>query len=336
MSADAVVAGPAAVLAIDGGNSKTDVALVAADGTLLGRSHGPGVPAPTVGIDESIRVFGDLLEQAAGQAGLAFDGRSPIALHAAAYLAGVDIPQEEAAMTAALNRQGWTTTTRVDNDTFAVFRAGTMNHWGVGVVAGAGINAVGIGPDGRIVRFPSIGEITGDFGGGGDLSEQTMWFSIRDEDGRGRSTLLRQAVMEHFGKTSVYDVAIAMHVGELSVGERLDLTRVLFRVADAGDPIAVALVDRQAHEVALLTKSAMRQLDLTETATDVVLGGGVLTSREPLLMRLIDGWMAKEAPKACVRVNNVPAITGAALLGFDFLGIGVEAEEKLRAAMRVF
>ena len=32
-----------AVLAVDGGNSKTDVALVAADGTLLGSARGPGV-----------------------------------------------------------------------------------------------------------------------------------------------------------------------------------------------------------------------------------------------------------------------------------------------------
>ena len=40
-----------AVLAIDGGNSKTDIALVAADGTLLASGRGPGVrtfPTPEV------------------------------------------------------------------------------------------------------------------------------------------------------------------------------------------------------------------------------------------------------------------------------------------------
>jgi len=33
------------VLAIDGGNSKTDVALVAGDGTLLASARGPGINA---------------------------------------------------------------------------------------------------------------------------------------------------------------------------------------------------------------------------------------------------------------------------------------------------
>ena len=326
---------PVAVLAIDGGNSKTDVALVAANGRLLGRSRGPGAPAPTVGLDNATGLMRELITEAAADAGIAFDGARPIAHHTAAYLAGVDIPQEQVTMDAALRAQGWSETVAVDNDTFAIFRAGTTSHWGVGVVSGAGINAVGIGPDGRVVRFPAIGEITGDFGGGGDLSRQVIWHAIRDEDGRGGSTLLRSAVIEHFAMTSVHEVAIAIHLGELTMHDVLELTRVLFRVAAAADPIALSLVDRQAEEVALLTKSAMRQLDLTETKTDVVLGGGVLTARDPLLVRLIDRWMQKEAPNAVVRINDVPAIAGAALLGFDHLGIGSDAEERLRGSLRV-
>jgi N-acetylglucosamine kinase-like BadF-type ATPase len=326
---------PVAVIAIDGGNSKTDVALVADDGRLLGRTRGPGAPAPTVGLDNAIALMRRLIGEAAAQAGIELDNHRPVARHLAAYLAGVDIPPEQIAMDTALRAQGWSQTTAVDNDTFAIFRAGTTQHWGVGVVAGAGINAVGIGPDGRIVRFPAIGEITGDFGGGGDLSRQMIWHAIRDEDGRGESTMLRQAVIEHFGMTSVHEVAIAIHLGELTQHDVLGLTRVLFAVAAQADPIAVNLVDRQAQEVALLAKSTLHQLDLAQTKTDVVLGGGVLTSRDPLLLRLIDRWMHKEAPHAVIRVNDVPAIAGAALLGFDHLGIGAEAEEQLRSALRV-
>ena len=43
-----------AVLAIDGGNSKTDVALVAADGTLLASARGPGINAHEVGVDQTV------------------------------------------------------------------------------------------------------------------------------------------------------------------------------------------------------------------------------------------------------------------------------------------
>jgi hypothetical protein len=44
--------------------------------------------------------------------------------------------------------------------------------------------------------------------------------------------------------------------------------------------------------------------------------------------------MAAEAPKGRVTFNEVPAVTGAALLGFDHLGIGRAAEDRLRLQMR--
>ena len=94
--------------------------------------------------------------------------------------------------------------------------------------------------------------------------------------------------------TSVEDVAIAVHVGDISNHDLYGLTHVLFEVAAQADPIAVSLVDGQAREVALLAKSTMRRLDLTQTKTDVVLGGGVVTSRDPLLLRLIEHWMQRK------------------------------------------
>jgi N-acetylglucosamine kinase-like BadF-type ATPase len=325
---------PAAVLAIDGGNSKTDVALVAADGTLLARTRGPAAPAPTVGMDECLRILGELTAKVAHDAGLSLDG-GPIAQHTAAYLAGVDIPQEEAQMHEALSAQGWSTTTAVDNDTFAIFRAGTMNHWGVGVVAGAGINACGIGKDGARARYLAIGETTGDFGGGGDLSKAMIWWAFRAEDGRERPTALLPAILDHYGLPSMHDVAIALHLGDITTDERLELTRVLFRVAaETADPIAVSLVDKQAREVAVMARQLLRKLNLIDVETDVVLGGGVLTSRDPMLTRLITQWMAREAPHGRMTFNDVPAVTGAALLGFDHLGIGRQAEDRLRADMR--
>ncbi len=334
-----------AVLAIDGGNSKTDVALVALDGTVLARVRGPGANAQKLGLPEAMRIICSLVRQAALDAGLTPGER--LAKHTAAYLAGVDVPREEVALAGAVRDQRWSDSITVDNDTFAVFRAGTTKHWGVGVVVGAGTNAVGKAPDGRTARFVAIGALSGDFGGGHDLSQWVMWHAARDEDGRGAPTALRQAVIDHFGMASVHDVVVAFHLGQLRRADQLALTPLLFQVAACGDAIAADLVDRQAREVALLAKSVMRRLDLMSTPTDVVLGGGVLTPRDPLLMRRVEHWMAREVPTALTRVNDVPAIAGAALLGLDHLGLsgpgatggrggtgatGADAEQRLRNA----
>ena len=75
-----------------------------------------------------------------------------------------------------MQAQGWAAQASVVNDTFAVLRAGLDQpagpHWGVGVTVGAGINCVGVTPDGRTTRFLSLGPISGDWGGGGDLGQR--------------------------------------------------------------------------------------------------------------------------------------------------------------------
>ena len=104
-----------AVLAIDGGNSKTDVGLIADDGTVLASLRGPGVSHEDFGLEEAMRRLGEIVTIAAGQAGRpAGDGL--VARHTSACLAGADLPEEEAMLTAAIGRQGWTHTAAVANE----------------------------------------------------------------------------------------------------------------------------------------------------------------------------------------------------------------------------
>lgn len=42
------------ILAVDGGSTKTDVALVSAAGTVLGAARGPGIPYADIGIEAAI------------------------------------------------------------------------------------------------------------------------------------------------------------------------------------------------------------------------------------------------------------------------------------------
>ena len=108
-------------------------------------------------------------------------------------LAGVDFPSEERELREAVEARGWAERTLVGNDTFAVLRAGTERGWGVAVVCGAGINCVGVAPDGRHVRFPALGQITGDWGGGYDVGMAALVAAARSEDGRGPADEARAA-----------------------------------------------------------------------------------------------------------------------------------------------
>jgi N-acetylglucosamine kinase-like BadF-type ATPase len=321
-----------AVLAIDGGNSKTDVALAAADGTLLAAVRGPGLPR-SVGLHGWLATLAGLVTQAQDRAG----GRGlPVARHTSACVANLDLPEEEARFAQALRPLGWSATADVANDTFAVLRAGTPSAeapdrvWGVAVVCGTGINCVGLDAGGRVARFLALGDLSGDWGGGAFLGRMALWYAMRAEDGRGSDTALRQAVAAAFGLPAVYDIAVGLHRRTIAEDELLRLTPLLFVVAGQGDPVARRIVARQAEEVCHLAVTALRRLDLIERPTPVVLGGSVLTARDPLLMAGIAEGLTARAPRALLRVTDVPPIAGAVLLGLDRVGAGPDAERRLR------
>lgn len=329
-----------AVLAIDGGNSKTDVAVIADDGTVLASVRGPGASHEEFGLEEAMRRLGEIVQSAAGQSA-AGDQAGLVARHTSACLAGADLPEEEAMLTAAIQRQGWSQTAAVANDTFAVLRAGLIPGegeppWGIAVTCGAGINCIGVGPDGATFRFLAFGALSGDWGGGAGLGQHAVWHAIRAEDGRGEPTELRAAVAAFYGLPSMHDVAVAFHLGTLADDDLIRLPAVLFAAAEAGDAVALSLLERQAEEVCAMAVTAIGRLGL-DTARDieeipVVLGGGVLEARNPLLTDAITRRLAERAPTAVARVVDSPPVTGAALLGLDYLNAAPTAEARLRAA----
>ena len=317
-----------AVLAVDGGNSKTDLALVEADGSVLALVRGPLSSPHHLGVEGCLAVLDGLLERALRDAGLATpDGR--VAEVAALLMAGVDFPSEEETLREAVAERGWAPRVHVGNDTFAVLRAGTERGWGVAVTCGAGINCVGVAPDGRHARFPALGAITGDWGGGYDLGLAAVSAAARSEDGRGPRTSLERAVPAHFGLTTPSELAEAIHRGRIGQRRMIELAPLVLAEA-ADDAVAAEIVQRLAAEVVALARVALTRLDLAQEPVEVLLGGGVLQDVDGDLLAAIDAGLREDAPAAAARPTASPAIVGAALLGLDELGVGRDAQERLR------
>ncbi|KUM72655.1 N-acetylglucosamine kinase [Streptomyces griseorubiginosus] len=315
----------ASVLAVDAGNSKTDVAVVTDDGNVLATARGGGFRPPVVGVEAAVDTVADAVGRAFAAAGVSAVG------HVSACLANADFPVEEERLAAALHARAWGESVEVRNDTFAILRAGVTEPRGVAVVCGAGINCVGMRPDGRTARFPALGRISGDWGGGWGLAEEALWHASRAEDGRGVDTDLARVLPAHFGLPSVYALVEALHLEDIAPARRHELTPVLFATAAAGDPVARSLVDRLADEVVALATVALTRLDLLDEETPVLLGGSVLAARHPQLDDGIRELLAERAPKAVPRVVTASPVLGAALLGLDRVVAPPEAQARLRA-----
>jgi N-acetylglucosamine kinase-like BadF-type ATPase len=312
------------VLAIDAGNSKTDVAVVTAAGEVLATARGGGFRPPAVGVSAAVDALAEPVGRAFADAGVTSVS------HVSACLANADLPVEEEQLATALRARGWGASVEVHNDTFAILRAGVAEPRGVAVVCGAGINCVGMRPDGRTARFPAIGRISGDWGGGWGLAEEALWFAARAEDGRGEPTALARTLPGHFGLPTMYALIEALHLEHVGHDRRHELTPVLFATAAEGDAVARSIVARLAAEVAVMATVALTRLDLLDEETPVLLGGSVLTAGHALLDDGIRDLLAARAPKADVRVVTASPVLGAALLGLDRLGAGAEAQERAR------
>jgi N-acetylglucosamine kinase-like BadF-type ATPase len=319
------------VLAIDGGNSKTDVVLVTGSGHTLSHVRGPGSSPHHLGVEGAVDLLDDMVSKAAAQAGVS--ERRPVSAIAQINLAGVDFPTEEEITSAAVERRGWAREHVVENDTFALLRAGTDVPDAVAVVCGAGINCVGVAHDGRHARFASLGRISGDWGGGMELGDEALWWAARATDGRGPDTALATLVPAYFDLPDVPAVYEAIHFGRLSSRRLIELAPLVLRASGDGDEVARGIVTTLAGEVVHMARAAMTRLDMLGVPTVVVLGGGVLTSRDPILLEGIDAGLAEVAPLARTAVTEVSPVVGAALLGLDRLGASADAKQTLRAGL---
>jgi N-acetylglucosamine kinase-like BadF-type ATPase len=317
---------------VDGGGSKVDAVLLARDGTVIEAVRVRNLDREEGGSLEYL----DGVEAGVGalcrKAGLDPVDR-PVAQLGVYCLAGVDLPGDDRRILRWLRKKGWTEQHLVRNDTFAVLRAGTKRRWGVGVVCGYGINCAGVAPDGRAFRFPAIGLISGDWGGGGHLGGEALWHAIRAEDGRGPKTMLATLVPAHFGLKRPRQVMEAIYFGRLG-GDRLaELAPLLFRAATEGDPVARGVVDRQADEIVLMAGTAIRRLRMTKLDVDVVLGGGIFRNEDPAFFERIRQGLREVAPKVRLTVLTAPPVVGAALLGLDRIGAPNAAKSKILPAL---
>jgi N-acetylglucosamine kinase-like BadF-type ATPase len=308
------------ILGVDGGNSKTELLAATTDGERVAYIRGPGSNSHSMGAEGVLAVVDALVDRARLE--------EP-AEHGALFLCGADIPADIAALERAVARREWVRSATVDNDTFALLRAGTDAADAVAVVCGTGINCVGRASGGRVARYPSLGWETGDWGGAHMVGREALFLAARAADGRGEPTALTHLIPTQFGLPTIEAVGEAAHYRRGPTVRISEIAPLVLAAAEDGDPISVQLVDRLAEEIALLVGRAFADLDVE--AADVVLGGGMLTRGDGLLH---DEVVARLPGGARPVVLRDAPVLGAALAALDAAVAAPGAGDRLRAAFR--
>ena len=310
------------ILGVDGGNSKTELVVATLEGEPVAHVRGPGSNSHTEGPARTAAFLAGLVAQA--------ELAAPV-VHGTFYLCGADIPADFAALVEVLEQEPWVEHAAVDNDIFALLRAGTDDADAVAVVCGAGINCAGRARDGQVARYPSLGWESGDWGGSVMLGRDVLFLAARGQDGRAEPTALAEVLREHFD-LPVDELGEAVRYGRIAPGRLGEVAPAVVEVAAAGDAVAQRLVDRLAEEIVLMASRALADLGLAGRPATVLLGGGMLRGGRGLLYDQTLARLADRVPHAAAVPVTAAPVLGAALDALDAAGAPPGAAARLRSA----
>ena len=220
------------LLAVDGGGTKTEFALMEPDGKIVRRvSLGPS-NYQNIGADAARNVLRDGLSQVAEEA------RGEL-LGACLGLAGLDTAQDEriySAMVGDLFGDA-AAKVRIENDCFIALHCGTLGAAGIAIIAGTGSMAIGMNEAGERARSGGWGYRFGDEGSGYYIGYQALVRAVRARDGRAPETQLAALIEEKVGMP-LFDLVVrytAEDPGPDAVGA---LAPLVTEAALAGDEVA--------------------------------------------------------------------------------------------------
>jgi len=316
------------LLGVDGGASKTLCLVASEDGHIVG--FGPGGPSnhQVCGLEAAVAEIAHSVRGALAQAKVSAQ-EVPLGVFC---LAGADLPEDYAMLSQAVEDLGVCQKVVVKNDTMAALRSGLSRPWGVVVICGTGTNAAGRAPDGREIILPGLGHISGDWGGGTDISQEIIRHIMRAWDGRGKPTVLLQMVLDALGASSPESLLQSLYHNQLEQHQLLGLVPLLFEAAYVGDEVACQLVREVGMEVGGTARTLIRRLSLEDKDVEVVLGGSIFKAKGPLLIDTIRGGIHELAPRASIVLPKFEPVVGALFLALE--AVGVEIKGMVRKNIR--
>ncbi len=310
------------LLGIDAGNSKTHALVIDETGRVLGFGQGGPGNHQVCGLDMAVNEIGNVVRSALSEAGL-----SQTMVDFGCYcLAGADLPEDYSMLNKAMQNLSLTSRLIVKNDTMAALRAGLSRSWGVVVICGAGFNAAGRSADGKELLMPGLGALSGDWGGGGDISMEMIRLIVRAWDGRGKPTLLTRLILEYLRVPTIEALISRLYHEEIDQQRRLELVPLLFEAAEIGDETARELITRAGTEVGITARNLIRRIGLEQEDVEVVLGGSVFKGKGPLLLDTISKVVHEVAPQARLIKPRYEPVVGATLLALETMGKSIDLQ----------
>jgi N-acetylglucosamine kinase-like BadF-type ATPase len=308
------------VIGIDGGGTRLRAAIVSCSGELLGLGEGGSGNYHDVGANQ-VRTN---ISEAVSQAWTAFDNSPREVAAIFLGLGSIVTREDQEAIREIVTELALVPADLigVDHDLRVALMGGLAGETGIVLIAGTGSSCYGRDKHGNSWQSGGWGPTLDDPGSSFWLGRMAMVAAIRDYDGRGEATMLRDGVIDALELSDIRQILRRVELLGMTRSEVAALARLVTESAAEGDSVACQIIQQGTDELAKMVAAVADKLTSNNETTQpipVVVTGG-LTSARQVFMNPLTQSLRCIAPTAILKEAFLPPVLGAALLAMELTG----------------
>jgi N-acetylglucosamine kinase-like BadF-type ATPase len=296
-------------LGVDGGGTKTGVALLDAKGELLASATGGPANPLRVGVETAVANIASAVDKACD---IGEVSRGDI-LAAVLGLAGVrrqDIRERiRESFVARFRIRNTVVTTDADIALYGTTRGAA----GLVVIAGTGSICLGVDGNGKRAMAGGWGPIAGDEGGGRGIAGEALHAIAKASDGRGPETKLSERAAEYFRASNVENLISAIYSPQMDNSRIAGFAKLVVETAAEGDSVSIRIIREAGIELGVAATAVIKRLGLEKTEFPVGCVGSVFNAGELLTAPMAET-IHRAAPKAFLTRPTIPPAQAAAVM----------------------
>jgi len=309
------------VIGVDGGGTKTEFVLLDYSGNIIGRERGDSTNYQAVGgaklKQELINCYNRLLNST----NVSSSKIEQIFLG----LAGAGRESDRKEIIALFRDTEFDGKIAVDSDAMVALAGAFGTGPGIIVISGTGAICFGKNSKGTIVRAGGWGYLLGDEGSGYFIGREAIIAALKDLDGRGEKTNLREKIAEHFKLSSIDQIIPQVYQNRIDRIAIANLAPIVFEQTNRGDAIAEEIIRTAGKELGKLAKAVAQQLNFEADEIKVALIGSIFKQKDMLINEI-----SKELYEISWNVEIIDPMFapqyGAALVALQKAGIEINEE----------
>ena len=284
-------------LGIDGGGTKTELALSDSEGKIARRLFMDGCNPNTVGIEQTKRIIKEGIVQICKDIPL-----SSIAVYAG--IAGCASESYADEIRDMLKKMSFAAFD-VGSDNNNIVAAGLGNREGITMILGTGICSYVVKKE-EIKRIAGWGYLFDNGGSAFHIGRDAINAYFSAYDGTGEETALVQRIKQTFNGSNTELLRHLYNGGNKLVSS---YAKCVFEEAEKGDEVSIAIIKKNIAEIARLICASLSHFTNYNEKIPIILGGGL--TNQPLLLSYLLDELGDNAKKCAIQVLDAPPVDGA-------------------------